>query len=173
MYQAEFKIVKENDRKYDLLSFSVLAIATIAIMLVIYTDILDGYELGLLIFICIGNVTIFISRFFLKSYDELGLIRIADDEIQIETNTLSIEINQAEKIHFQFNGCFADSTSNQFFSFNNPGTRNILSVTAKQETYELNIFLLDDKEKEKLHKILDRYTKYTGTPISFDGNWFF
>ncbi len=169
MYKASFDIVNPKDLKYNIWSFSIVFFCISLILLSSYGN-LDKkyfYVLGPLIVLCI--VLHSILRFFFQDKHKTGQINLYSDEIEIETITLTKKTIKPKQIIFHFDGCFGENNSTQsVLGAYNSGRKNVISIIdSKNETYQMNIYLHNDFEKNKLYAILRQLSSAKGISVHY------
>lgn len=169
MYKATFDIVNPKDIKYNIWSFSIGFFSIGLILLSFHLNLVEKYFYVLGPFTFVIIILLKFLRFFFQDKHKTGQINLYSDEIEIETITLTKKTIKPKQIIFHFDGCFGENNSTQsVLGAYNSGRKNVISIIdSKNETYQMNIYLHNDFEKNKLYTILRQLSSAKGISVHY------
>jgi hypothetical protein len=170
MYKASFDIVNPKDLKYNIWFFSIAFFCLGLILLSFHLNLVEQYFYFLGPLLAVNIILLKFLRFFFRDKYKTGQINLYSDEIEIETMALSKKTIKPKQIIFHFDGCFGENNSTGLVVLGafNSGRKNVISIIdAKNETYQMNIYLHNDFEKNKLYAILRQLSGVKGITVNY------
>ncbi len=159
---AAFDIVRANDKRYNVTWWTLFGICLISATLG-YLNFFD--QILLVLVLGISIICMVIVRYIFKDHIKIGQLIIRNNQISINLDNTSQTLSNIREMEFHYEGFYA--ATNMRAMPTKDGTGNKLKIILdKDEQLELNIYLNDRDQKERLLYVLNWFCNQNNIELS-------